>query len=152
MQREGGGRCSECQYWQPYQTSEGFGVCDYPEGRYYDEQIPASDAPCEGFIPRPQTLRTCGDCTDWYPLDVSPQLGECRSQFSPRSGRPILRDAVAGDCFEGKSLVNLEFAWCGTCRQTVPKSDLGAHRSHKLFRGTSQFSVEEMMEFTTAAD
>lgn len=152
MQRDGGGRCSDCQHWQPYPSLDRFGTCDYPGGRYYDEKIPASAEPCEGFIPNYQTLRKCGDCDGWYPLDVQPQLGECRSSMSPRFGKPVFRDRVSGDCFEERSLLNSEFAWCGTCRQTVPRSDMRAHQPHTLFRGTAQFSVEDMMEFTTAAD
>jgi hypothetical protein len=83
---------------------------------------------------------------------VQPHLGECHTSGSLNYGRPIFYDRISGDCFEQRSLVNAEFVFCETCRLTVPRSDLAGHRSHELFAGAAQFPVEEMLEFTTAAD
>ena len=79
-------------------------------------------------------------------------MGECHISGSPNYGRPIFWDRISGDCFEQRSLVNAEFVFCETCRLTVPRSDLTGHRSHELFAEAAQFPVEEMLEFTTAAD
>ena len=83
---------------------------------------------------------------------MQPRLGECHTPESPNYGRPIFWDRISGDCFEQRSLVNAEFVFCETCKLTVPRSDLAAHKSHALFAGAAQFPVEEMLEFTTAAD
>lgn len=96
--------------------------------------------------------RICGNCNGWYPLDVRPNVGECHTEQSPRFGLPVYWDRVSGDCFEQRSLVNADFVFCETCKLTVAKTDIASHKSHALFAGAAQFPVEEMYEFTSAAD
>jgi len=152
VQRSGVRRCSDCLHWRPYPQLTRVGTCDYPGGKYHNRGVPASSEPCEAFVRDLQAEKICGNCNGWYPLDVQPHLGECHTSVSPNFGRPLYWDRTAGDCFEQRSLVNSEFVFCETCRLTVPRSDLAAHRSHALFAGAAQFPVEEMYEFTTAAD
>ena len=152
MQRSGVRRCSDCLHWRPYPQLNRLGTCDYPGGRYHNRGIPAFSESCEAFVRDSQVERICSNCQGWYPLDVQPHLGECHTSGSPNYGRSIFWDRVSSDCFEQRSLVNAEFVFCETCRSTVPRSDLTGHRSHELFAGAAQLPVEEMLEFTTAAD
>ena len=152
VQRSGVRRCSDCLHWRPYPQLTRIGTCDYPGGKYHNRGVPASSEPCEAFVRDFQADRICGNCNGWYPLDVHPHLGECHTPDSPNFGRPVYFDRTSGDCFEQRTLINAEFVFCETCKLTVPRSDLGAHRTHALFAGAAQFPVEEMYEFTTAAD
>ena len=152
MQRSSERRCSECLHWHPYPQLSRIGTCDFPGGRYHNRGVPATSEPCEAFVRDFQVEKICGNCNGWYPLDVRPNVGECRAEGSPSFGMSVYWDRVSGSCFEQRSLVNAEFVFCETCKLTVPRSDLSAHKTHALFAGAAQFPVEEMVEFTTAAD
>lgn len=142
--------CSTGAFWSSYPLTQGLG--DYKAGRYYGNGVPASGEPRENFPPAEPRERKCEECNEWYPLDTMPSIGECRSPTSRSCNKPVYRDQAAGDCFAEKTLEGLEFAWCGTCRVTVPASDFHTHVSHDLFAGAAHLQVEEMREVTLAGD
>lgn len=112
----------------------------------------ASNDACEYFILAETMGRRCEECNGWYPFDVMPLLGECRNPASPNHKKPVFWDRTSGACFEERSLEGADFLWCGTCRQTIHVSELERHTTHRLFAGSSQSPVEDLLEFTLAGD
>lgn len=96
--------------------------------------------------------KRCWDCRDWYPLDTMPWVGECRNPASPRFMKAAFWEDVSGGCFEDRSQLPGDFGWCATCRETIPVSELNAHRLHDVFAGTSHLPAEELIELTHAGD
>src|SRR5271157_1645248 len=94
-------------------------------------------------------MNRCSDCRYWYPLDIMPRLGECRSYQSPYFEKPVSNDRFSEGCFEVRSPNNdEEFTWCGTCRQTIHITEKDLHRSHAVYTGSAQLPAEEMREVT----
>jgi hypothetical protein len=142
----------DCVHWESYPLANDFGSCQNTSSRNYQRGVLASTDACEYFSPLTVKVRRCEDCHHWYPLDTMPHLGECRNPSSPHNLKPIFWDKVSEDCFKERALEGEEFVWCETCRETIPSSTLGEHRSHKVFLGSSQFPVDEMVEATLAGD
>ncbi len=94
----------------------------------------------------------CRDCHYWHPYDLLPFMGECSNPTSIRFKSVVFQDNIAGNCFTERSLESLDFAWCMTCRRTIPVSELPLHPGHELFVDAARLPVEDLYEMTFAGD
>jgi len=144
--------CSICVHWQSYPLVERVGVCDNPDSAHYSRGVAATNEVCGSFVLNESVEKRCEECHRWHPLKTATYVGVCQDPASPRYKKAVLWDNVSGSCFHERSLELEKFAWCRGCRETIPASEFGRHRTHALYSGTSQLPLEAVVEATLASD
>ena len=94
----------------------------------------------------------CESCHYWLPFGMMPQVGQCDNPSSSHFGWAAFADKRTEKCYETRDIGELEFMWCQTHRQTVYSSDLGEHRSCRVYVSSVSLPVEDEMELTLAGD